>query len=79
MNGTETRYTVDVSGQLPQVLQEQQSANVMRYLYSAGMMAVQHNGAWTYQHPDALGSVRQTNNILGVDYASISVPAARSI
>jgi RHS repeat-associated protein len=53
------------------VLQEQRSSNVTRYLYGAGMMAVQQNGAWMYQHTDALGSVRQTTNILGVVQQSV--------
>jgi len=67
---------VDVSGQLPHVLEEHRDGHTTRYLYGAGVMGVETdgapsewpfsvNGALLYQHADALGSVRQLTDQAG--------------
>ncbi|RLC76137.1 MAG: hypothetical protein DRJ03_20150, partial [Chloroflexi bacterium] len=53
------------SGQLPHVLEEHRDAHTTRYLYGAGVMGVETNGAMLYQHADALGSVRQLTDEAG--------------
>ncbi|RLC83703.1 MAG: hypothetical protein DRJ03_16350, partial [Chloroflexi bacterium] len=65
VNGATTRYVVDVSGQLPHVLEERSDGHTVRYLYGAGVMGVETNGALLYQHGDALGSVRQLTDEAG--------------
>jgi YD repeat-containing protein len=54
-----TRYVVDVSGQLPQVVEEHTTGSVTRYLYASGLIGSEKNGVRSYQHGDALGSVRR--------------------
>jgi RHS repeat-associated protein len=66
VNGVQTRYTVDVSGPLPHVLEEWRGASVTRYLYAVGMIASEQDGVWQYQHGDARGSVRQTTDATGL-------------
>ena len=65
VNGATTRYVVDVSGQLPHVLEEHRDGHTVRYLYGAGVMGVETDGAMVYQHADALGSVRQLTDETG--------------
>ncbi|CAG0934100.1 partial tRNA nuclease WapA, partial [Thermoflexales bacterium] len=66
VDGATTRYVVDVSGYLPQVVEEHATGSVTRYLYGNGLIGFEKNGARSYQHGDALGSVRQTTNEAGV-------------
>ena len=73
VNGVTTRYVVDVSGQLPHVLEEHRDGHTTRYLYpstgsgqaAAGVMGVETDGALLYQHADALGSMRQLTDETG--------------
>jgi RHS repeat-associated protein len=67
VNGVTTRYVNDVAARLPHVLQEKRVAagTQTAYLYGMGMVAQSDSGAWAYQHPDALGSVRQLSDAAG--------------
>jgi RHS repeat-associated protein len=68
VNGVTTRYVNDVVAALPQVLQENRGGvapTQVAYLYGQGMVAQQGSGTWAYQHPDALGSVRQLTDDAG--------------
>ena len=65
VNGLTTRYVVDVSGQLPHVLEEHRDGHTTLYLYGAGVMGVETDGALLYQHADALRSVRQLTDEAG--------------
>jgi hypothetical protein len=62
-----TRYVVDRAAPLPQVLMESKPGTQVAYLYGAGPIAQYDvdSGAWAYQHPDALGSVRQLTDAGG--------------
>ncbi len=78
VNGATTRYVVDVSGQLPHVLEEQRDSHTTRYLYGAGVMGVETDGVMLYQHGDALGFVRQLTDEAGsVRQARGYSPSAR--
>jgi len=62
VNGDATRYVVDVSGSLPQVLEERRGANVTRYLYAAGMAATEQDGASGMERWIGWGVI--TNNLV---------------
>ena len=65
INGAITRYVVDLSGELPQVLEERRAGHVTRYLHGPGGAALEADGVWTYHLADALGSVRQAADAAG--------------
>ncbi|MBU1660509.1 MAG: RHS repeat-associated core domain-containing protein, partial [Chloroflexi bacterium] len=66
MDGVTTRYVNDIAAPLPQVLAENKAGTQTAYLYGAGLAAVYDSGNWAYQHPDALGSVRQQTDSAGL-------------
>jgi hypothetical protein len=55
VNGTSTRYTLDIAGQLSEVLAD----GTDTYLYGADRLAQEGSGGRAYYLGDALGSVRQ--------------------
>jgi RHS repeat-associated protein len=73
--GGATRYAVDRATPPPQVLVESQIAGgqSQTYLYGLGVIGSHDSGqpapsgveGWAYQHPDALGSVRQLTDEAG--------------
>jgi len=65
VNGVSTQYVVDQAASLPQVLQEQKAGTQVAYLYGLEAVATYDSGAWAYQHPDGLGSVRQQTDGAG--------------
>ncbi len=59
-NGTETRYVLDINGQLPNVLAETNASNSTQnyYLHGLGLVArIKPDGTLHYYHPDFRGSV----------------------
>ena len=65
VDGVTTRYVSDIAAPLPQVLVEDRAGTQTAYLYGQGMVGAYDSGNWAYQHPDALGSVRQQTDAAG--------------
>jgi uncharacterized protein RhaS with RHS repeats len=60
VDGTTTRYALDVATGLPEVIVATVGGASTRYVQVQGqVLAQQDSGVWTYVLPDHLGSVRQ--------------------